>query len=194
MKLVHIDSSALGTQSVSRELTAAIVESIARATPELEISYHDLVADPIPHWTAAADASDPHNARGGALLDEFLDADVLVVGAPMYNFSIPSQLKAWIDRIAVAGKTFRYGPNGPEGLAGGKKLIIVSTRGGVYSAGSPASGMDFQETYLRGVFGFLGITDIEVVRVEGVNMGAEHKQKALDSAHALINGPLRLAA
>ena len=194
MKLIHLDSSALGAHSVSRELTAAIVDDYRRANPGLQVHYHDLVADPLPHWTPVADADNPAVARGGELLDEFLAADVVVIGAPMYNFSIPSQLKAWIDRVAVAGKTFRYGDNGPEGLAGGKKLIIASSRGGVYSAGSPAAGMDFQETYLRGVFGFLGITDIEVVRAEGVNMSAEHKQKAIDAARATIGNEQRKAA
>jgi len=194
MKLVHVDSSALGPQSVSRELTAAIVESFRQFDPRLEIRYHDLVADPLPHWTPLADASDPAVARGGELLEEFLAADVIVIGAPMYNFGIPSQLKAYIDRIAVAGKTFRYGANGPEGLAGGRKVVIASSRGGIYSAGSPAAPMDFQESYLRSVFGFLGVTDIEVVRAEGVNMSAEHKAKALDAARALIDQQQRLAA
>jgi FMN-dependent NADH-azoreductase len=103
-------------------------------------------------------------------MDQFLASDVIVIGAPMYNFSIPSQLKAWIDRIAVAGKTFRYGPNGPEGLAKGKKVVIASARGGAYGDESPA---DFQEPYLRHVFGFLGISDIEFVRAEGVAHGPE---------------------
>ncbi|WP_092411059.1 FMN-dependent NADH-azoreductase [Dokdonella immobilis] len=194
MKLIHLDSSALGAHSVSRELTAAIVEDYRRVHPGLQVQYHDLVAEPLPHWTPVADADHPTVARGGELLEEFLAADVVVIGAPMYNFGIPSQLKAWIDRVAVAGKTFRYGENGPEGLAGGKKLVIASSRGGVYSAGSAGAAMDFQETYLRGVFGFLGITDIEVVRAEGVNMSAEHKQKAIAAARASIAGEQRKAA
>jgi FMN-dependent NADH-azoreductase len=103
----------------------------------------------------------------------------------MYNFGIPSQLKAWIDRIAVAGKTFRYGANGPEGLAGGKRVIIASSRGGMYASG-PAAMMDFQESYLRTVFGFIGITDIEFVRAEGLNMGDEPKAQALQAARATI--------
>ena len=111
MKLIHLDSSALGAHSVSRELTAAIVDDYRRANPGLQVHYRDLVADPLPHWTPVADAENPAVARGGELLDEFLAADVVVIGAPMYNFSIPSQLKAWIDRVAVAGKTFRYGDN-----------------------------------------------------------------------------------
>jgi FMN-dependent NADH-azoreductase len=194
MKLIHIDSSALGAHSVSRELTAAIVDNYRLSHPGVQVQYHDLVADPLPHWTPVADADNPAVSRGGELLDEFLAADVIVVGAPMYNFSIPSQLKAWIDRIAVAGKTFRYGEKGPEGLASGKTLIIASTRGGVYSPGSQGAAMDFQESYLRSVFGFLGITDIEVIRAEGVNMSAEHKQMALAAAHATIGREHRLAA
>ncbi|HMM66285.1 MAG TPA: FMN-dependent NADH-azoreductase [Dokdonella sp.] len=194
MNLLHIDSSALGTHSVSRELSAAIVAAFRRNHPGLKVSYLDLAAHPLPHWTPVADASDPAAARGGELLDQFLAADIVVVGAPMYNFSIPSQLKAWIDRIAVAGKTFRYGDKGPEGLAGGKQLVIASSRGGVYSEGSPGAAMDFQETYLRSVFGFLGVTDIEVIRAEGVNMSAEHKQQAVEAARASIAKEVRRAA
>jgi FMN-dependent NADH-azoreductase len=107
------------------------------------------------------------------------------VGAPMYNFAIPSQLKAWIDRLAVAGKTFRYTESGPQGLANGKRVVVVSSRGGVYSTG-PAAALDFQENYLRSVLGFLGITDIEFVRAEGVNMSAEHKTNAVAAAHITI--------
>ena len=132
-----------------------------------------------------ADASDPAVALGNQMLEDFLAADIVVIGAPMYNFGIPSQLKAWIDRIAVAGKTFRYGANGPEGLAGGKRVIIASSRGGMYASG-PAAVMDFQESYLRTVFGFIGITDIEFVRAEGLNMGDEPKAQALQAARATI--------
>jgi FMN-dependent NADH-azoreductase len=125
-----------------------------------------------------------------AALEEFLAADVVVVGAPMYNFTIPSQLKAWIDRIAVAGRTFKYGPSGPQGLAGGKKVVIISSRGGLYGPGTPAESLDFQERYLRAVFNFLGVTDIEVVRAEGVSMSPIHRKNAIDSA----NRTIRLAA
>jgi FMN-dependent NADH-azoreductase len=118
---------------------------------------------------------------------------VVVIGTPMYNFSIPSTLKAWIDRVAVAGKTFRYGANGPEGLAGGKRVIIVSARGGIYSEG-PAEAMDFQEDYLRKVFGFLGVTDVEIVRAEGVNLSPENKVRAIGAALEAIRADERLAA
>src|SRR6201999_2591982 len=116
-----------------------------------------------------------------AMMQEFLAADVVVIGAPMYNFSVPSQLKAWIDRIAVAGRTFRYGANGPEGLAGGKKVVVISSRGGVYSAG-PAAGCDHQESYLRSVFAFLGIDEIEFIRAEGLNMGADKREASMSDA------------
>ncbi|GGY21636.1 FMN-dependent NADH-azoreductase [Rhodanobacter panaciterrae] len=185
MKLLHIDSSALGGYSVSRQLTADIVAELQRNTAAASVQYHDLAAKPLPHWTPVADASDPVVVLGNQMLEEFLAADVVVIGAPMYNFGIPSQLKAWIDRIAVAGKTFRYGANGPEGLAGGKRVIIASSRGGMYASG-PAAVMDFQESYLRTVFGFIGITNVEFVRAEGLNMGDEPKALALQSAQAAI--------
>ncbi|MFI4959541.1 MAG: FMN-dependent NADH-azoreductase [Lysobacterales bacterium] len=185
MKLLHIDSSALGGYSVSRQLTADIVAELQSNAPATTIRYHDLAAQPLPHWTPVADASDPAVVLGNQMLEEFLAADVVVIGAPMYNFGIPSQLKAWIDRIAVAGKTFRYGANGPEGLAGGKRVIIASSRGGMYASG-PAVVMDFQESYLRTVFGFIGITNVEFVRAEGLNMGDEPKAQALQSAQAAI--------
>ena len=191
MKLLHLDSSALGTHSVTRELSAAIVRSWTRSHPDVEVGYRDLVKDPLPHWTPAGDAADPAVRAGSEAMDEFLAADVVVIGAPMYNFGIPSQLKAWIDRIAVAGKTFRYGPNGPEGLARGKKLVIASARGGAYGENSPA---DFQESYLKHLFGFLGVTDIEFVRAEGVAHGPEQKAAALAQAHARIEQALPLAA
>jgi FMN-dependent NADH-azoreductase len=193
MRLLHIDSSALGGHSVSRELTAAVADKLAREHPGLRIDYRDLAVEPLPHWTPNTGEDAAAALRDSEILSEFLAADIVVVGAPMYNFSIPSQLKAWIDRIAVAGKTFRYGENGPQGLAGGKRLVIASSRGGVYSAGAAAA-MDFQEAYLRTLFGFLGITDIEVLRAEGVNMSPAHRQSALQDAHAAIAGPGRLAA
>lgn len=121
-----------------------------------------------------------------AVLDEFLAADIIVLGAPMYNFGIPSQLKAWIDCLAAPGKTFRYSATGVEGLAGAKKLIIASSRGGVYSASSPMAFMEHQESFLTSFFSFIGVTDITFVRAEGVNMGPEQRQNALDSALAEV--------
>ncbi len=193
MKLLHLDTSALGTNSVTRELSAAIVARWQDALPELSVEYRDLDADPLPHLTgrslAKADAAQAEADE--ATMQQFLAADVVVIGTPFYNFSIPSTLKAWIDRIAVAGRTFRYTEAGPEGLAGSKRVIIASGRGGQYGDASPA---DFQEAYLRQVFGFLGVTELEIVRAEGVAYSPEHRANALAAAHASIRSPLAQAA
>ena len=194
MKLLHIDSSALGAYSVSRELSAAIVDAWKRRKPGLEVTYRDLAANPLPHWTPVADAADPAALVGQAALEEFLSADVVVIGAPMYNFGVPSSLKAWIDRIVIAGKTFRYSATGVEGLAGGRKVMIASARGGFYGDDSGRANFDFQEDYLRHVFGFIGVTDIEFVRAEGIGLGPEQKAKAVNDAHAEIQARQPIAA
>lgn len=194
MKLLHLDSSALGTHSVTRELSAAVVARWQDTLPELTVAYRDLDADPVPHLTGRSLAkADPAEAEAAeAVMQQFLAADVVVIGAPFYNFGIPSTLKAWIDRIAVAGRTFRYTAEGkPEGLAGGKRVIIASGRGGLYGDSSPA---DFQEAYLRQVLGFIGVTDIEIVRAEGVAYSPQHRADALAAAHASIREPLKKAA
>jgi len=193
MKLLHLDSSALGASSVTRELSAAIVARWQDAVPGLTVDYRDLDNNPLPHLTGGVlgGADEAAAAESAATMDQFLEADVVVIGAPMYNFGIPSTLKAWIDRVAVAGKTFRYTESGPEGLAVGKRMVIASGRGGIYGDGNPA---DFQEAYLRHTFGFLGITDIEFVRAEGVAYSPQHRTDALQAAHAAIREPLKLAA
>ncbi|MGT2477471.1 FMN-dependent NADH-azoreductase [Paraburkholderia terrae] len=192
MKLLHIDSSILGHGSVSRDLSADVVAALQMRHADLAVTRLDLAATPIGHMTAAHiaaaqgapvdDALKADVAMGQIALEDFLAADIVVVGAPMYNLGVPSQLKAWIDRISVAGKTFHYGEHGPVGLCGGKKLVIVSSRGGVYSEGSPASAFDHQETYLKAAFGFLGIADITFIRAEGVAMGEEARNGAIASA------------
>jgi FMN-dependent NADH-azoreductase len=192
MKLLHIDSSVLGLHSVSRKVSAAIVDRLRQATPGLEIVYRDLTTIPLSHLSgshlAAAQGAAPEAAllqdlaAGQAVLDEFLAADIVVLGAPMYNFTMPSQLKAWIDRIVVAGKTFKYGAQGAEGLAGNKRVIIAISRGGFYGAGTPAAALEHLETYLRGVFGFIGVANPEFIFADGVQVGPEHREKALASA------------
>ena len=192
MKLLHIDSSILGQGSVSRDLSADVVATFQRRHPGLSVARLDLAATPIGHLTGAHlaaaqgapvdDSVKSDVALGQTALEEFLAADIVVVGVPMYNLGVPSQIKAWIDRISVAGKTFSYGEHGPIGLCGGKKLVIASSRGGVYSEGSHAAPYDHQETYLKAAFGFLGITDITFVRAEGVAMGPEARAAALASA------------
>ena len=174
MKLLHIDSSILGGNSASRQVSAAIVDQLTKATSGLDIVYRDLAAEPLSHLSgelfAARQGVVPESpamqedlAASQAVLDEFLGADIVVIGAPMYNFTIPSQLKAWIDRILVAGKTFRYGAAGPEGLAGNKRVIIAISRGGLYGPGMPAAAFEHVESYLRGVFGFIGVTHLEII-------------------------------
>lgn len=199
MKLLQIHSSVAGAQSLSRRLTDSITNAIADAMPGLEIVSRDLAADELPHLSGerlpvvrAGKTEDltpvqaEEYALAEAVLAEFLSADIIVIGAPMYNFAVPSQLKAWIDRLARAGRTFRYGPNGPEGLAGGRKVIIASSRGGVYSTSAAGQAADHQESWLKLVFGFIGITDVSIVRVEGVGMGPDALAAAFAAAEAEI--------
>jgi FMN-dependent NADH-azoreductase len=175
MKLLHLDSSILGENSVSRAVSAAVVAQLKSAHPELEVAYRDLVADPLAHLTLEA-------LGDSALVDQFLASDVVVIGAGMYNFGLPTQLKAWIDRVAIAGKTFRYTETGPQGLAGGKRVIVALSRGGFYGDGTPAAAMEHAETYLRGMFGFMGVTDVEFIIAEGIAMGPEQRATALAGA------------
>jgi FMN-dependent NADH-azoreductase len=179
MTILQIDSSINGETSVSRTLTRSIVDQLKALSPEAEVVRRDLAAEPLPHLTLAALAD-------SSVVDEFLAADTVVVGAPMYNFAIPSQLKAWIDRLAVAGKTFRYTEKGPLGLAGGKQVIVASSRGGFYGPETPLAALDHQESYLRVLFGFLGITNITFVRAEGVALGAEAREKAVAAARGEV--------
>ncbi|MCA1362278.1 NAD(P)H-dependent oxidoreductase [Bradyrhizobium sp. IC3069] len=192
MKLLHVDSSVLGPHSVSRQVSAAIVDRLRQAAPSLQVVYRDLTETPLAHLSgshlAAAQGAPapaelgPDLAASAAALEEFLAADIVVIGAPMYNFTIPSQLKAWIDRILVAGKTFKYGAAGPEGLAGGKRVIVAISRGGHYGAGTPYAAGEHLETYLRWVFGFMGITNLEFIPADGIQLGPEHREKAIAGA------------
>ena len=194
MKLLHIDSSILGEGSASRRLSAAIVAAFARAVPDLEIVRRDLDADPIPHLDSrrlptVRPANAPQGAtgvpddKGAGALDELLAADIVVIGAPMYNFALSTQLKSWIDRIVVAGKTFKYTATGPQGLVHGKRVIVAISRGGVYPENAP---FEHAESYLKVIFGFIGVTDLTFVRAEGLMLSPEHRQKGLDAALAAI--------
>ncbi|MBV7493680.1 FMN-dependent NADH-azoreductase [Pseudomonas sp. NPDC086112] len=203
MKLLHIDSSILGDNSASRQLSGEVVKTWQAAEPGVVVTYRDLAADAISHFSAntlvaagtAAElrnAAQQHEAELSAqALAEFIAADAVVIAAPMYNFTIPTQLKAWIDRIAVAGQTFRYTEAGPEGLCGGKKVVIVSTSGGLHVG--QATGVA-HEDYLKVLFGFLGITDIEFVRAHGLAYGDEVRTKAMSDAQAHISEQLFVAA
>jgi FMN-dependent NADH-azoreductase len=185
MNILHVDSSILGEASTSRTLTRKIVEALSAAEPGARVRSLDLARQPLPHFSAESlSAAEPEAAeRDQDLLNSFLQADVVVLGVPLYNFGVPSQLKSWIDRIVIKGRTFRYTATGPEGLAGGKRVIVALARGGVYA---PDSGTEFAESYLRFLFGFLGITDLTFVRAEGLNISAEHRTRALEHAGAAI--------
>lgn len=183
MTILHIDSSINGEGSATRAVTRSIIDKVKGANWGEEVIYRDLVASPIPHLTLDAFA---HNLD----LEEFLAADVIVIGAPMYNFTLPTQLKAWIDRIVIAGRTFRYTESGPEGLAKGKRVIIALARGGFYHNGSPAAALEHLETYLRGVFGFIGVAP-EFVAVDGTSVSPEQREQSLEIA---IGETLKLAA
>jgi FMN-dependent NADH-azoreductase len=198
MKLLQIDSSVLGAGSASRALTAAIVARQVKLHSGLEVIYRDLASDAALHlspahlaaWQGQA-VSDPQLgadlSKGGAYMQELVDADVIVIGAPMYNFSVPSQLKAWIDRVVVAGKTFRYGANGPEGLvSSAKKVFIASSRGNVYASGSPNAPLDHHENYLTSVLRFIGLADINVIRAEGLGLSPAAREAAMGKAREQI--------
>ena len=198
MKLLHVDSSILGTNSVSRQLTAELVAQWRKSHPETKVEHLDLALNTPSHFSADAlgiktgiqaeptEAQRRENALSEQLVSQFLASDVIVVGAPLYNFSIPTQLKAWIDRLAQIGRTFKYTDKGAVGLATGKTVIVASTRGGVYSSSEGGQAMEHQESYLKVVFGFFGITDVRIVRAEGLAMGDASKAAALSAARADI--------
>ncbi len=196
MKLLHIDSSILGNSSASRQLTNAIVTAHKKVNPSLEVTYYDLAANPIDHLNGAEfmvfRGSKPQDEavrqaaeRNNQVLDDLLAADVIVVGAPMYNFSLPSQLKAWLDRLAVAGKTFQYTANGVKGLVKDKQVIVASTRGGFHSEGSPTAFLDHQESYITAMFNFIGLSDVHLVRAEGLG-NPERREDSMKGAMAEI--------
>jgi FMN-dependent NADH-azoreductase len=199
MKLLHIDSSPLGGNSVSRQLTQRIVAQWRATHPGTVVEYLDLAADAPSHLSVdslgfrvgpnaegLSEVQRRENEISEKLVSQFIAADVIVVGAPMYNFSVPTQLKAWVDRVAQVGRTFKYTEKGPQGLASGKTVIVASSRGGVYSTNPALAGLDHQESYLKTVFGFFGITDIQFVRAEGVAMGDAAKIQALSAADMVI--------
>ncbi len=197
MKILHLDSSVTGPNSVSRPLTSAAAEQLKSANPGAEYVYRDLVKETLRHYNAVlrthgAEAQDstPEQKQeletGKEILAEFLSADTILIGAPMYNFGVPSQLKAWIDLISVPGTTFKYGDNGPEGQCGDKKVIVISTRGGLYGPGSPFEPFDHQQKYLKDIFTFLGVKDITVITAEGVAYGPEKAEAAVNGAKAKI--------
>jgi FMN-dependent NADH-azoreductase len=205
--ILFVTSSLFGSASISREVADGLVESLRTAHPEASVIERELTAETMPHLTPetlAALSTAPEQrspaqralvAFADRLIEEVEQADAIVLAVPMYNFTVPSTLKAWIDHIARAGRTFRYTAEGPQGLLGGRKVYLALARGGVYTDNAYAA-YDFQEPYLRAVLGFLGLTDVTVVRAQGLNISAEAKaagrQQAKDAVAALF--PVAVAA
>ena len=183
MTILHVDSSITGENSATRTLTRSIVDQLKSARWGEEVTYRDLAAEPLAHLTLEAFGDT-------SVLDEFLAADTVVIGAPMYNFTLPTQLKAWIDRLAVAGKTFRYTEKGPEGLVKGKRVIVAVARGGFYGAGSPAEALEHLESYLRGICNFIGV-EPEFVVADGLAVSAEQRESSISQA---LGETVKLAA
>ena len=193
--ILLIQSSSNLASSVSRDLSESYIKDYKAAHPDATVTERDLVTAPIPHLgvdllggffgkpEALTDAQKAALAVSDTLVKEIEDASLIVIGVPMYNFSIPSALKAWIDHVIRAGRTFRYTDTGPQGLVTGKKAVLFLASGGVYSEG-PYKPYDFQETYLRAILGFIGLTDVTVVRAEGLALGAESATKAVADARA----------
>jgi FMN-dependent NADH-azoreductase len=183
MNILHIDSSILGTNSLTRQLSALTVNRLAAANPEARVEHLDLGDNPIPHLTGADFAARGHAVD--SVLEQFKAADVVIIGSPMYNWTISSQLKAWIDRIAVAGETFAYTPQGPKGLAGGKRVIVVTGRGSSM-LDDRYDGYDHQEPYLRTVFHFVGIDDVTFVNAQGISLAPDARATVVAKAKAEI--------
>ena len=191
--LLVINSSAAGTDSVSRVLVADAVAKLLAVEPDAQVTHRDLDAAPVPNLSSATLAGvrgTPKTAAEFAarklsdeLIAELRAADTVVIGAPMYNFSISTSLRAWFDYVLRAGETFSYSEAGPQGLLGGKRVIVIAARGGLYSEG-PAQAVDYQEPYLRHLLGFIGITDITFVHAEKLGYGPEARDAALKSAKA----------
>ena len=193
-RILVIESSARHQGSVSRQLTEQFIAQWRQAHPDDQVQVRDLAVEPVPHldadllggWMKPAGqqsaAEQEALQRSDRLTDELLAADVLVLAAPMYNFAIPSTLKAWLDHVLRAGKTFKYSDTGPQGLLTGKRAFVLTARGGIYAGGT----LDHQEPYLRQALGFIGIHDVEFVHAEGLSLGAEAMEKGLHKAQELL--------
>ncbi|NWA00830.1 FMN-dependent NADH-azoreductase [Pseudomonas gingeri] len=193
-RVLIIESSARQQDSVSRQLTQQFISQWQAAHPADQITVRDLAKSPVPHldsnllggWMKPVEQRNEIEQasleRSNLLTDELLAADVLVLAAPMYNFAIPSTLKAWLDHVLRAGVTFKYTETGPQGLLTGKQAYVLTARGGLYAGGTN----DHQEPYLRQVLSFVGIHDVSFIHAEGLNMGGDFQEKGLNQAKARI--------
>nr|WP_314875996.1 FMN-dependent NADH-azoreductase [uncultured Pseudomonas sp.] len=193
-RVLIIESSARQQDSVSRQLTRDFIQQWQAAHPADQISVRDVAANPLPHldadllggWMKPDEQRSPLEQaafeRSNLLTEELLAADVLVMAAPMYNFTIPSTLKAWLDHVLRAGITFKYTPTGPQGLLQGKRAIVLTARGGIHAG----AGSDHQEPYLRQAMAFIGIHEVEFIHAEGLNMSGDFHEKGLNQAKARL--------
>ena len=193
MNILHVTSSARGNASYSNRVASQVIDELSTRNPGANVAVRNLARDPLPHIdddfvAATKSPTGPQTerqraqlAQSDALVDQLSAADVIVIAAPMINFTIPSNLKTWIDYVARAGRTFSYSEKGPKGLVTGKQVIVVAARGGVYAQNTA---LDFQVPYLKSVLGFLGMTDVEVIEVEGTAFGPEAAEKAVVAATA----------
>ena len=198
-KLLLIASSRFGPTSKTGQIAGEFITAWRTRFPSTELVVRDLGAAPVPHlggehfaafMTPEEQLTPEHRkltARSDALIEEVEAAATIVIAVPMHNFTLPSTLKAWIDHITRAGRTFRYTENGPEGLLGNKRLFIVTGRGGIYSGDAPMKAMDFQERYLKAIFGFLGIDDITFIHIEGLKISPETAEASLAQARKAIS-------
>lgn len=200
MKILHIDSSITGSRSVTRELTALIVKKLV-GVERHTVVYRDVVAENLPHFTAVTApsahplskaaptldaAQQAQRDNSDAILAEFLDSDIVVIGVPMYNFTLPSELKAWIDRVVVPGTTFTYSADGrAEGRVSGKRVILAIARGGAYGEDAAFKSAEHAESFLRVALGFIGVTSFETVIAEGLS-AADGRDKAIASARDAV--------
>jgi FMN-dependent NADH-azoreductase len=192
--ILVIDSAVSGEASVSKALVREAVEALTAQGPA-RVIYRDLGQAPVPHLTEttlagvrgepATESEQATRALSDELIAELRAADTVVIGAPMYNFSIPTALRSWFDHVLRAGETFSYSEAGPQGLLGGKRVIVVESRGGLYSEG-PAQVYDFQEPYLRHLLGFMGLEDVTFVHAEKIGFGPEARAQAIQSASTAL--------
>jgi FMN-dependent NADH-azoreductase len=203
--LLLVTSSLFGDNSKSGQIARELVDAWRRTYPDTNVTERTLTPASIPHLSldvlgAALTPADKRSAEqalaaqsADELIAELEAADTIVLAAPMYNFSIPSTLKAWIDHVARAGRTFRYTANGPEGLLKGKQVFVVTGRGGIYSGDAPAKVLDFQEPYLRGILGFLGLDDVTFIHIEGLSMSPDGAEQGFARARNAITAILGTA-
>ncbi len=182
--VLYVESSIFGAQGVSSQLAADLLQQLRSQSPDVVVTERQLRSDTIPHFDASTIGAitEGKATLADELIAEVQAADTLIIGAPMYNFGVPTQLKAWFDHIARAGVTFRYTANGAEGLLKNKRAYVITSRGGIHKD----SVSDAEVPFLRNILGFVGITDVTFIYAEGLNMGDEYRENGISAAKEQI--------